>query len=370
MGQAASARTRVPLSPTQASILHVVANSWSWLFLLLMLGFFAVAGQNFLSVRNLSTVLVSSTLVMLMAIGQTYVIITSGIDLSIGWTVGLTSVVAARVMRDVSADPAVAISLGIVAGLAVALIPGLINGVLIARVRIPPFITTLGMFGIIRGVAFLLTDGQNVIGNIPATVRESLRAVGNGSLLYYTPDFGFTFFNQPAEITQEQLRTVQRVLPYPVLIVAVIVLIFAFVLARTQFGRHTYAIGGNADAARRAGISVNRNLIFIYMISALTAGFAGIMHVFRFTAGGPQVGDPALLDSVAAVVIGGTSLFGGEGRLSGTVVGALIISVLDTGLVNLGVDALWKFIVVGVVIIVAVLFNQVQAHLQRQRAHT
>lgn len=370
MGQALSARPRATMSSRQAALLGVLASSWSWLFLLAMLAFFAVLGQNFLSIRNISTILVSSTLVMLMAIGQTYVIITAGIDLSIGWTVGLTSVVAARVMRDVTAEPAVAISLGIIVGLLVALIPGLINGVLIARVRIPPFITTLGMFGIIRGAAFLLTDGQNVVGNIPANVRESLRAVGNGSLLYYTPDIGFTWFSQPADITSETLRTVQRVLPYPVLIVAVIVLIFAFVLARTQFGRHTYAIGGNADAARRAGIRVNRNLVFIYMISALTAGFAGIMHVFRFTAGGPQVGDPALLDSVAAVVIGGTSLFGGEGRLSGTVVGALIIAVLDTGLVNLGVDALWKFIIVGMVIIVAVLFNQVQAYIQRQRAHT
>ena len=175
--------------------------------------------------------------------------------------------------------------------------------------------------------------------------------MGNGSILYNIPDLGWAWLAQPADLTREQLRGMQRIVPYPVLITAVVVLIFAFVLARTRFGRHTYAIGDNIEAASRAGINVDRHLIMIYMIAAFTAGVAGVLHVFRFTAGAPNVGEAALLDSVAAVVIGGTSLFGGEGRISGTVVGALIIGVLQTGLVILGVDSLWQFIVVGLIII-------------------
>jgi ribose/xylose/arabinose/galactoside ABC-type transport system permease subunit len=357
---------------TRSTFINVLAQSWSLLFLLAMVLVFTVTGQNFLSVRNISSILVTSTLVMLMAIGQTYVIITAGIDLSIGFTVGLASVLGATTMRNLAnggTDPVLAILLGTAVGLAVSLIPGLINGVLVARIKVPPFIATLGMYGVIRGAAFLFTDGQNVVGNLPANVRDILREIGNGSLLYYIPDLGFSWFTQPAELTNEQLRVLQKLLPYPVLMVAVVVVIFAFILGRTQFGRHTYAIGGNQDAALRSGINVTRHLIVIYMLSAFTAGIAGVLHIFRYTAGSPVAGEAALLDSVAAVVIGGTNLFGGEGRISGSVIGALIIAVLQTGLVNLGVDSIWQFIIVGVIIIFAVLVNQFQAYLERQQSH-
>lgn len=358
------------------SFIRLLTEIWPWLFLLGLVIFFSTTAQGFLSVRNFGNILVASTLIMLMAIGQTYVIITAGIDLSIGWTVGLASVVCATTMRDLfnnnpGIDPAVAITGGVFAGLAVSLVPGFINGILIARIKVPPFIATIGMFGIVRGAAFLLTDGQNVVGNIATDVRNSLRVVGNGSLLYYTPHDGvFHWFAQPPDLAADQLRNLQRLAPYPVLFVIVILLIFGFVLARTQFGRHTYAIGGNQEAARRAGINVESHLIKIYMLAALTAGMAGVLHVFRFTAGSPNAGEAALLDSVAAVVIGGTSLFGGEGRLRGTVVGALIIAVLQTGLVMLNVDPLWQFIVVGCIIILAVLVNQLQEAIEsRQEKH-
>ncbi|MEL7233252.1 MAG: ABC transporter permease, partial [Chloroflexota bacterium] len=313
-------------SDFQENVIRFLVDNWSWFFLILLIAIITAINPVFLTPRSISSMLVSSTLILLMALGQTYVIITAGIDLSIGWTVGLASVICATVMRDVGAAggaPALAITLGVLAGLGAAIVPGLVNGVLIAGLRIPPFIATIGMFGIVRGAAFLLTDGKNVVGDIPATVRDSLRAIGNGSLLYRIPGFGITWFNQPAELTREQLRGLERLLPYPVLITAVVVVILAFVLARTKFGRHTYAIGDNEEAARRAGINVNRHLIYIYVLASFTAGIAGVLHVFRFTAGAPNSGEAALLDSVAAVVIGGTSLFGGEGRISGTVVGAL-----------------------------------------------
>ncbi|GAB4510992.1 MAG: ABC transporter permease [Anaerolineae bacterium] len=370
MAATALEKPRRPTLSTGERALQILISLWSWVFLLLLVIIFTALDPVFFSVRSIGNVLVSSTLVLLMAVGQTYVIITSGIDLSVGWTVGLSSVIAATTMRDLGEsgmESGLAITLGVLAGLAVSLIPGFINGLLITKIRIPPFIATIGMFGIVRGAAFLLTDGMNVVGNIPANVRESLRGIGNGSLLYNIPDMGLVFFSQPADLTREQLRGLERLLPYPVLITALVVVVFAFVLGRTRFGRHTYAIGDNAEAARRAGINVDRHLIYIYMLAAFTAGVAGVLHVFRFTAGAPNVGEAALLDSVAAVVIGGTSLFGGEGKLSGTVVGALIIGVLQTGLVILAVDALWQFIIVGVIIIMAVLVNQLKDNLEAQQ---
>ena len=149
-----------------------------------------------------------------------------------------------------------------------------------------------------------------------------------------------------------------RILPYPVILTAIVVAIAFFILRKTQFGRHTYAIGGNIEAALRAGIPVDRRIIQIYMLSAITAGIGGFLSTLRFTAGSAVIGDPLLLSSIAAVIIGGVSLFGGAGSVMGTVIGSLIIAVLTTGLVMLNVQAFWQFIVVGVVVIVAVLIDQ------------
>ncbi len=358
-----------PRASASEVFVSFLARSWTYLFLLLLVVFFSLTGPGFFTVRNFSNILVASTLVMLMGIGQTFVIITSGIDLSIGYTVGLASVISATVMRDLSlggTDITLSIAIGVLAGALVALIPGLINGYLIAWVKVPPFIATLGMFGIVRGAAFLLTDGQQVVGGLPQNLRDALSSIGNGSLLFSVPEVGLVWFSRPPDLTPLQLRGTDLVLPYPILIAAVVVLIFGFILGRTQFGRHTYAIGGNAEASIRAGINTKRHLLLIYMVSSFTAGIAGILHVFRFTAGSPLAGEAALLSSVAAVVIGGTNLFGGEGRLSGTVVGALIIATLTTGLVILNIDSLWQFIVVGVIIIIAVLVGRVQANLERR----
>jgi ribose transport system permease protein len=369
MATTAAAPTR---SRTTTTLLNLLARSWAYLFLIAMVLFFSITGPGFFSVNNFSNILVTSTLVGLMAIGQTYVVITAGIDLSIGWTVGLASVVAARTMRDLAnggMDIAPAMLLGIALALLVSLIPGVINGLLIGRVRIPPFIATLGMFGIVRGAAFLLTDGQQVVGQLPDALRDVLRALGSGSLVYLIPGQGVAWLARPDGLPPEVIRGVAPLLPYPVIITAIVVLIFAFILGRTRFGRHTYAIGGNPEASLRAGINVKNHLVWIYVLSAFTAGIAGVLYLFRFTSGAPQAGEAALLQSVAAVVIGGTSLFGGEGRISGAVIGALIIGVLQTGLVILNVDAVWQFIVVGIVIIVAVLVNQLQASLERLRSN-
>ena len=181
-------------SLVDSRFIDFLTKSWSYFFLLGLVIFFSLTGMGFFSVRNFASILTTSTLIMLMSIGQTYVVITAGIDLSIGWTVGLSSVTTARVMRDLADsgnDVAYAMLVGVFAGLLVALIPGLVNGVLVAKIKVPPFIATLGMFGIVRGAAFLLTDGQQVVRGLSAELRESLRMIGNGSVLYYIPDRGF-----------------------------------------------------------------------------------------------------------------------------------------------------------------------------------
>ena len=213
---------------------------------------------------------------------------------------------------------------------------------------------TLGTSFIVRGVAYLMSENTTVIG-LPAGIR----AYGNDALLYHIggEGGGFYFLKRP-EVSGELLRRMDIILPYPVVVTAFVVAWAIFLLHRTQFGRHTYAIGGSMDAAVRSGIPVDRRVILIYMLSAATSGVAGFLSTLRFTAGSAVIGDPLLLSSIAAVIIGGVSMFGGAGTVIGTVIGALIIAVLTTGLVMLNVDAFWQFIVVGTVVIIAVLIDQ------------
>lgn len=340
-----------------------LSRIWAWVFLLLLILFFTssvsltTSGQvNFLSLRNSQNILMAITPVLLMGLGQTFVIITAGIDLSVGWVMGLASVVSALVIRDAAnyMPESSAILIGFAAGLFSAMIPGFINGVIIARLRVPPFIVTLGMSFIARGVAFLLSGG-NVVGGQPPGVRN----FGNESLLYIiSGEGGGIFFFQRPDVTGQVLQRLDRVLQWPVIVTFVAVGIALFVLHRTQFGRHTYAIGGNREAAVRAGVPVLRHTIALYTLSALTAGLAGILHTARFSGGSSIAGDPLLLSSIAAVVIGGVSLAGGQGTVMGTVIGALIIAVLITGLVMLNVQPFWQFVVVGIVVILAVLIDQ------------
>src|SRR6201999_3544239 len=167
----------------------------------------------------------------------------------------------------------------------------------------------------------------------------------------------FYLFHPPT-LTGDMLRQMDRILSWPVVATIVVVAFAVFVLKRTQFGRYTYAIGGNMQASLRAGIPVDRHVIKLYTLSAGTAGIAGFLSTLQFPGGSASIGDPLLLSSIAAVIIGGVSLFGGAGSVIGTVIGSLIIAVLTTGLVMLNVEAFWQFIVVGVVVIVAVLIDQ------------
>lgn len=319
------------------TLLQRVADLRAWLFLLVLVLFFEGfarvegGGTFLLNPFNLQSIAIYAVIPLLLAIGQTYVIISGGIDLSMGFVMGLASVVAAHVVGWATPlMPApVAVLAGFGAGIGIACVPGAVNGFLVAHLKVPPFIGTLGMFGVARGVAFLLAGGTTVPVSNPA-----LAALGNGRLA--------------------------GVVPWTVIVAAAFALLMAFVLAQTRFGQHNYAVGANIQAARRAGIGIRRHLRRLYILSAACAGLAGVLYTARFSAGAAQAGEPLILDSVAAVVIGGASLFGGSGTIGGTVAGAFVIAVIQYGLVFVGVEPFWQFITVGVVIIISVLIDQAQ----------
>ena len=340
--------------------LDIVSRGWSWLFLFVLIIFFSITGQGFLNIFNFQTIGADMSLVLIMALGQTFVIISSGIDLSTGFVMGMASVASALVMSRIggSMPLLVVVLLGLLVGLLVGLLPGLVNGLIIARLRVPSFIVTLGMYGIARGTGFILSGGQ------PVSIQTNgIGQIGNGYLLYLLPDGRVSFFHLPANLQGIRPSQIVQLLPFPLIVLVVVTLICAWLLSQTRFGRHTYAIGGSEEAARRAGIPVVRHTILIYMLSALLASLAGVLYTMRFSNGAADVGDPLLIDSIAAVIIGGASLFGGEGNILGTVIGALIIAVIQNGLIFLGIDPFWQFIAVGAVIILAVLVDQAKKQL-------
>jgi ribose transport system permease protein len=339
-----------------------ISRGWAWVFLFGLIAFFSISVYltqdiNFLNLRNTQLILSTIVSVLLMGLGQTFVIISGGIDLSVGWVMGLASVVSAKVTVELMAagqGEVPAIAAGFVVALASAALVGLTSGLIIAKLRVPSFIVTLGMAFIVRGAA-LIVSGGNTVGGLP----DGLRSFGNESLFYWThgEGGGLAFLFRP-EVSGESLRSMDRLLPWPVLVTAITVGVAMFLLHKTQFGRHTYAIGGNREASVRAGVPADRLTILIFMLSATTAGLAGILHTARFSGGSAIAGDPLLLNSIAAVIIGGVSMFGGRGNIIGTVIGSLIIAILVTGLIMLQVDPFWQWVVVGIVVILAVLIDQ------------
>ncbi|MGR3496743.1 ABC transporter permease subunit [Citreimonas sp.] len=289
---------------------------------LLALGFELMTGK-FLSVNNISIVMQQASINIVLAAGMTFVILTGGIDLSVG------SILAASAMAAVigSLWPGAFGYLGIVLGLGLGLAFGLVNGALIAFLRLPPFIVTLGALTAVRGVARLLGDDTTVFNsNLPFAF------LGNGTVLG---------------------------VPWLAIIAISVVLVSWFVLRATVLGTWIYAVGGNQEAARLTGIKVWVVLLFAYGVSGLLSGLGGVMSAARlYAANGLQLGQAYELDAIAAVILGGTSFVGGVGSIWGTLIGALIIAVLSNGLILTGVSDIWQFIIKGLVIIVAVALDR------------
>lgn len=305
----------------------------------LVIAFSIVEGTAFLSAENFVTIAEDASELLLLAVGVTFVIITAGIDLSVGSILVLSSVIAAQTMVALSGTPEqvrnyqfpnqeVGIPVGIAAGLLVGLACGFINGLLVTKLKLTPFIATLGTLGVFLGTAQILSGGTNVP-YVPTAVQTE---IGTRDLL------GF--------------------LPVPIAIGLVVVIVAILALHLTQFGRYTYAIGSNAEAARRVGINVDRHLLKVYTLSGFLAGLAGIIDVARFNTA--SVGAHTLdnLAAISAAVIGGTSLFGGIGTIVGTLVGTFIPAVLRNGFIIGGVQAFWQEVAIGIVLLLAVFIDQ------------
>lgn len=311
---------------------QTLADWWIFIIFLLLLAIFSLVAPGFLSQQNFKSTTLFASDTLLLAAAETFVIITGGIDLSVGAVLGLTGMISADVMQFLlgrNYDPTLTIALGFVSALLSGALLGAVNGFVITSMKITPFIATLGMLGIATGFTFLITNGVDVT-NVPASIGN----IGNNAV--------FDWF------------------PIPFLISLVVVLVAYYVLKRTRFGLYTYAIGSNAEGSRVSGVKVSRHLFWIYVLSGAIAGLAGVLVVARLIDGSPLEGANDELNAIAAVVIGGASLFGGTGNILRTVIGGLIISVLVTGLVIAGVQPYWQTVSVGVIIILAVFIDQSQ----------
>ncbi len=303
--------------------LRAVLTALGMLPVLILLGIgFELLSGKFLTVNNLSIVMQQASINIVLAAGMTFVILTGGIDLSVGSILAASSMVAviASLWPDIGL-------LGVPMALAMGLACGLANGALIAFMGLPPFIVTLGSLTAVRGLARLLGDDTTVFNaDLPFDF------IGNGSL------FG---------------------VPWLAIIAIAVILVSWFILRRTVLGMWIYAVGGNMEAARLTGIKVSLVLLFVYAMSGLLAGLGGAMTAARlYAANGLQLGQAYELDAIAAVILGGTSFVGGVGSIWGTLIGALIIAVLSNGLILTGVSDIWQFIIKGLVIIVAVALDR------------
>lgn len=332
-----------------------LARNWALLFLLLEVVAFMALGSHFYSAENIQNILVACTWVLLLGVGETFVIITGGIDLSVGFVMGFSTVICAKfivLFQAAGLPQPAALALGALICLAIGLIPGLVNGLLVAKLKVPPFLATFGMYGIAYGIAEIICN------TTPIVAPEGTGYIGNEYFFYIVPGKVFSFLTRPQNLSRLDLRSMITLIPIITVIAFVIVGIFGFVLRRTRFGRHTYAIGGSVDAATRAGINVPRHLTSVYMISSFFAALAGVMFVLRYVTGTADAGSSLMMDAVVAVVIGGASLYGGRGTVKGTILGALIIAVLETGMVNLGIPTFNRYIAIGGILIFAVLIDQ------------
>ena len=314
--------TNAATSPEKKFTLHKVMQSVGILpvLILIFIGF-SLMTPNFATESNIMNIVRQSSINTVLAAGMTFVIITGGIDLSVGSILGTTAVMA----MVTSLDPTLG-ALSIPVALMGGLIMGTLNGVMVAYIGLPPFIATLGTYTALRGAAYLLANGTTVINN----------------------DIGFEWIG----------NAYLGPIPWLVVIGFVVIGICWFILRKTTLGMHVYAVGGNANAARLTGIKVGMVLTFVYALSGLLSGLGGIMSASRLYSANGNLGVGYELDAIAAVVLGGTSLSGGIGSITGTLIGALIIAAMNNGMTLMGVSYFWQLVIKGCVIIIAVLIDK------------
>ena len=292
--------------------------------------FMSIVSPAFLTVENLLNILRQVSTNANLALGMTLVIIICGIDLSIGSIVALSGTVAGGLI----AINNVPVFLALLAGILIGVLAGCINGTIIAYTGIPPFIVTLAMLNIARGAAYVYSGGQPI-----RVMDDSFNFFGAG---YLGP------------------------IPLPVIYTLIFFLITFIILNKTKLGRYIYAVGGNKVAARYSGIKIKRIEIFVYTLSGLMAGFSGVILSARMFSGQPTVGQGFEMDAIAAVVLGGTSMMGGIGKIGGTLIGVIIIGVLNNGLNLLNINSFWQLIIKGIVILIAVYADMLKRKIAKQ----
>ena len=297
------------------------------LALLIEVILFSQLSPYFFTAENILNVSLQISITAIIAVGMTLVILTAGIDLSVGALVAWSGVIATSVLQ-LKLPFAAAFSLSLIVGLSIGALSGALSGFFITRLNITPFIVTLALMTIWRGAAYMYTDGRPIWG-----LPDAFSILGSGRILK---------------------------IPVPTIIMIAIYLIAYVMLTKTRFGRHIYAVGGNKEAARLSGINTEAVLMHVYIICGMLAAFSGILLASRMNSGQPNAGQMYELDVIAAVVVGGTSLFGGRGSIVGTFIGAMLIGVLRNGLNLLNVGSYVQMVVLGVVILLAVMLDQVR----------
>ena len=305
--------------------------------LIVIIVVFSLLSPNFLQFNNVVGILLATAVNGVLALGVTFVIVSGGIDLSIGTVMTLSAVITGVIATEMRLPLPVAI----VAGIATGGVAGFVNGILIAKLKIPPFIATLGMLNVAKGLALVMA------GLAPIYFNE-------------TPEF-----NQAAMGSITNSVVPGLAIPNIVLVFLLAALGASLLLSRTVLGRYTFALGSNEEAARLSGVTVDRWKIAVYTVCGLFAGLAGVLIAARLNSAQPALGQGYELDAIAAAVIGGTSLSGGEGTILGTVIGAFIISTLTNGLRILSVPQEWQTVVTGGIVIVAVYLDIVRRRQQR-----
>ncbi len=335
--------------PRRTSPLLLLLSLRTLIALFVVFAFFSVTAPNFLTLETLVLLAKHVSINAFLAIGMTFVVITGGIDLSVGSIVGLAGMAAGGLIDrglplpwyHVTLFPDVPVV--ILVALAIGVLVGLVNGLLVTRLDVAPFIATLGTLYVARGAALLISGGEtfpNLVGR-PQFHNTGFPILGAGTVLG---------------------------VPVSVIALVIVGVIAAYLAARTPFGRRVYAVGGNERAALLSGVPVARIKLIVYMLSGGCAAFAGLIVASELVASHPASGETFELNAIAATVLGGTSLAGGRGTIWGTIVGAFVIGILGDGLVMLGVSSFWQMVIKGAVIIAAVVLDQMQRRMQRRMA--
>lgn len=283
---------------------------------------FSIASPYFLTTTNLMNIAIQTSVIGVLTIAQLIVLLTAGIDLSVGAVTAIAGVLAAMMMRSVS------VFVATIGALIIGAVFGYANGLIISKMKVPPFIVTLGMSGMLRGLNLVITNGLP-ISNLPTSVAW----FGRGKVLG---------------------------IPVPVFFLIIVTLLFQWILSKTRLGRYTYAIGSNEEATRLSGINTAKYVRIIYMLAGLLSGLAGMILIGRLNSAHPTAAQGYEVNAIAASVIGGASLMGGVGTAYGAIVGAFIMTILNNGLTLLGVSAFYQQIAVGAILIVAVCWDYVQ----------